>query len=123
MLFLHSINQINGEEIPHKEKRKKKRWFLRPTGIFVILLSAGVIIISYLSPQLEDNVAMSVIVMLVRSLVITFVWYLLLAPIARKLFQKFVTKRKSQYSKELEDNNFYVSKVQVDCKLLLETFK
>ena len=54
-----SIYQINGEGIPYKEKRKKKRWFLRPTGIFVILLSAGLIIISYLSPQLDDNVVMS----------------------------------------------------------------
>jgi hypothetical protein len=97
-----SINQINGEEIPQREKRKKKRWFLRPTGMFVILLSAGVIIISYLSPQPEENLALSVIVMLVRSLVITFFWYALLAPIARKLFQKFIVKRKSEYSKELE---------------------
>ena len=82
-----SINQINGEEIPQREKRKKKRWFLRPTGIFVILLSAGVIIISVISPELEDNIAMSVIYYVSRSLIITFIWYTLLAPIVRKYFK------------------------------------
>jgi hypothetical protein len=98
-----SIENKTGEEIPRKEKRKKKSWFLRPTGIFVIVLSAGVIILSYLSPELEENVAMSVVIMLIRSLAITFVWYTLLAPTAKKFFQKFVAKRKSEYSRELEE--------------------
>jgi len=76
---------------------------LRPTGIFIIVVSAGVIILSYLSPELEDNVATSVVIMLVRSLVITLVWYVLLAPIAKWLFQKFIAKRKSEYVKDLEE--------------------
>ncbi|OGU67181.1 MAG: hypothetical protein A2W30_09035 [Ignavibacteria bacterium RBG_16_36_9] len=41
--------------------------------------------------------------MLVRSLVITLVWYVLLAPIAKWLFQKFIAKRKSEYVKDLEE--------------------
>ena len=98
-----SIDLESVEEIPRKEKRKKKSWFLRPTGIFVIVLSAGVIILSYLSPELEENIAMSVVIMLVRSLVITFVWYTLLAPVMRKLFQKFVRKRKSEHYQDLEE--------------------
>jgi hypothetical protein len=98
-----SIDLISVEEIPQKEKRKKKSWFLRPTGIFVIGLSIGVIILSYLSPKLEENVGISVLIMLLRSLVITFIWYTLLAPIAKKYLQKFVAKRKSNYSKDLEE--------------------
>ena len=98
-----SISSINGEEIPHKEKRKKKSWFLRPTGIFILVLSAGVIILSYLSTEMENNVAISVVIMLIRSLVITFVWFAVLAPIVKKYFQKFIAKRKSEYSKDLEE--------------------
>jgi len=97
-----SIENITGEEIPRKEKKKKRIWFLRPTGIFIIVVSAGVIIFSYLSPELEENVTTSVLIMLVRSLVITLIWYMLLAPFATKLFQKFIAKRKSEYSKDLE---------------------
>lgn len=99
-----SLAEMNGvEAIPKKEKRKKKSWFLRPTGIFVIMLSAGVILLSYLSPELEDETSISILFMLVRSLAITFIWYILLAPIAKNLFNKFVHKRKSEYAQDLED--------------------
>jgi hypothetical protein len=97
------IEMKEAEEIPQKEKRKKKSWFLRPTGIFVIVISAGVILLSYLSPELEDQIALSILFMLVRSLVITFLWYILLAPLAKKLFNRFVSKRKSEYAQDLED--------------------
>ena len=97
------IENKGGEEISRTEKSKKKSWFLRPTGIFVLVLSAGLIILSYLSPALEENVAISVMMMLMRALVITLLWYFLLAPIVKKLFQKFIVKRKSEYSKELEE--------------------
>lgn len=97
-----SLENRIGEEIQQKKKGKKKSWFLRPTGIFVIVISAGIIILSYLSPELEENIAMSVILMLVRALAITFIWYTIAAPLARKYFEKFVRKRKSEYAKELE---------------------
>jgi len=98
-----SMSSINGEEIPRREKRKKRNWFLCPTGIFILVLSAGVIILSYLSTELEDNIAISVVIMILRSLVITFIWFVILAPIIKKYFQKFVAKRKSEYSKDLEE--------------------
>ena len=98
----YSLEDKTKEDIPRKEKRKKKSWFLRPTGIFVILISAGIIILSYLSPELEENIAISVILMLVRAVVITFIWYTIVAPLAKKYFEKFVRKRKSEYAKELE---------------------
>ncbi len=97
------IDSKAGEEIPKNEKRMRKSWFMRPTGILIIVLSAGVIILSYLSPELEENVAISVLIMIVRSLVITFVWYAVLAPVAKKIFQKFIAKRKSVYAKDLEE--------------------
>jgi hypothetical protein len=93
----------SGEDIPEKEKRKKKIWFFRPSGLLIIFVSAGVIILSYLSPSLEDNIAMSVLFMLVRALVITIIWYTLLAPLAKKLFSKFVSTRRSVYAKDLEE--------------------
>jgi len=101
---LPSISELQkSEEFPHKKKRKKKSWLLRPTGIFIIFISVGVILFSYLSPELEDNVAISVIFMLIRSIIITFIWYMLIAPIVKKIFQKFVAKGKSEYSKDLEE--------------------
>jgi len=97
------IENETSEEIPHKQSKKKKIWFLRPTGIFIISLSLGVIILSYLSPEIENNVAISVIIMLIRSVGITVIWFTILAPIAGKYFQKFIARRKSDYSKDIEE--------------------
>lgn len=102
-LIPDSIEKKIGEEIPRKEKRKKKSWLLRPTGIFIIVISAGVVIGSYLSPELDESAALSVVIMLLRSLLITFFWYTLLAPIAKKLLQKLVSKGRSKYAKDLEE--------------------
>jgi len=92
-----------GDEIPLREKRKKRIWFFRPTGIFIIILSTGIIILSYVSSELEESAAMAVLIMLLRSLAITFIWYAVLGPMAKKLFQKFVAKRKSEYAKDMEE--------------------
>jgi hypothetical protein len=97
------LEDKNSVEFPRKEKRKKKKWFFRPTGIFVITLSAGIIILSYLSPELEENITLSVIIMIIRAIVITFIWYMIGAPLARKFFEKFVRKRKSEYAREVEE--------------------
>jgi len=97
------ISNKNGEEILKKEMKKKRGWFLRPTGILILLLSISLIVLSYLSPELEDSVALSVVIMLVRSLIITFIWFVVVAPIVKKIFQKFLAKRKSEYSRDLEE--------------------
>ncbi len=98
-----NLDQLNDDEISLQIKRKKRSWLLRPTGIFIVIISVGVIILSYTSQGLEENAAMSVTIMLLRAFVLTFIWYAIAAPIARKLFQKFVSKRKSEYSKDLEE--------------------
>jgi hypothetical protein len=102
-ILVKNPEQLNDDEISLKTNQKKRRWFLRPTGILIVIISVGVIILSYISPGIEDNVAMSVMVMLLRAFILTFIWYAIAAPIAGKLFQKFVSKRKSEYTKDLEE--------------------
>lgn len=102
-ILVKNPDELNDYEIFLRTNQKKRRWFLRPTGIFVVIISVGVIILSYISPGIEDNIAMSVIVMLLRAFILTFIWYAIAAPIAGKLFQKFVSKRKSEYIIDLEE--------------------
>jgi hypothetical protein len=102
-LITNAIINNSDEEIPRKKKLKKKSWFLRPSGIFVLIISMGLIALSYLSPDLEESIAISVIIMLVRALIITIIWYTIATPLARKFFERFVRKRKSAYARELEE--------------------
>ncbi len=96
------INKVN-EEFPSKIRSKKKRRLIRSTGIFIIVLSTSLIILSSLTDGLKESITASVLIMIVRSLVITFVWYVIVAPIIKKYFKKFVAGRKSEYSKDLDE--------------------
>lgn len=97
--FEESVN-----DIPHKDKKKKKKsWLLRPTGIIILTISIAVLIFSYLYPSTKDITALEIIIMLVRSIVLTVIWYAILVPIVKKIFQKYLSSKKSVYAKEIDE--------------------
>jgi hypothetical protein len=98
-----AVFEISENEIPHREKKKKRTWILRPTGIFVLSISVAVIIFSYLSPSINGTTSFDVIIMLIRSILLTIIWFGFLAPIVKNAFQKFLLKRKSKYTKEIDE--------------------
>jgi len=97
------VLEISEESIPKKDKKgKKKNWIMRPTGIIILSVSLAVIILSYVSPSLKNNVALEIIIMLIRSILLTIIWYFLLAPFVKKLFQKYLLGKKIFYSQEID---------------------
>lgn len=90
------------EEIPKKVK-KKKYWLLRPTGVIIIFISVSVLIYSYISPSTSEVGSSEIIFMLIRSISIMIIWFTLIGPIMRKLFQKFLSGKKSFYTKEIAE--------------------
>jgi len=106
--FSEQINTLNFDEsdseIPKKVKKwKKKSWLLRPTGIIILTILMVVLIYSYFNPYKSDIASVEIIIMLVRSIVLTILWYALLAPLVRKMFQKFVAGKKAFYSEEIDE--------------------
>ena len=90
------------EQIPKKVK-KKKNWLLRPTGVIIIFISISVLIYSYISPSTSEIRSSEIVIMLIRSVTIMIIWFTLIGPIVRKLFQKFLSGKKSFYAKEIEE--------------------
>lgn len=106
--FLQNNPLINFDETdfeyPKKdEKRKKKSWLLRPTGIIIITVLISLLIFTYLFPSSKEIASIEIIIMLVRSVALTFIWYIFLAPIVKKLFQKYLSNKKSVYAKEIDE--------------------
>lgn len=93
---------FNGnDELPKKEKHKKKNWFLRPTGISIIILSLSLFIYSYVSPHSLEIGSNEIIVMLIRSIVITFIWLVFIGPYIKKFLHKYLERKKSNYTDEI----------------------
>ncbi|HRP93801.1 MAG: hypothetical protein IT276_00200 [Ignavibacteriaceae bacterium] len=106
--FLQNNPLINFDETdfeyPKKDKkRKKKSWLLRPTGIIIITVLISLLIFTYLFPSSKEIASIEIIIMLVRSVALTFIWYIFLAPIIKKLFQKYLSNKKSVYAKEIDE--------------------
>src|SRR4030042_2161758 len=60
-------------------------------------------IISYFIPGLGKNVALGIVIMLIRSVVITTVWFYFLSPVALRFFRKILNKQQTVYAKKFEE--------------------
>ncbi len=101
------INDNNNEEyFPKKKHRGKKFWWMRMSGIFVLSFLLSIMIYSYLYPNLSKIPAYEILFMLVRSIVITLVWFFLISPVVLKSVRKLLMKKQN---KNLEEINHITS--------------
>jgi len=105
--YSESLPEINldfaDDKLPKKEKkRRNKIWILRPSGIIVMLLCIIALIFSFYSEELTDT-KNEIVIMIIRAIALTFLWYSLLAPFVKNLFQKFLEKNKSKHSEEINE--------------------
>lgn len=83
------------------DKRKKKRWWTKPTGILILGLSTALIVISYTSPGFDNNTSYRIIFMLIRFVVIMLVWFSIISPFISKHFTRFIEKNKFKHAGEI----------------------
>jgi hypothetical protein len=83
--------------------KKKKAWWLRPTGVIFLLLFTALIVISYLSPDLNKDMLYDSILMLIRSMMITFIWLVFISPYIYKRFKNVIEKNKFKYANEINN--------------------
>ena len=86
-----------------KEKRDRKPWFKKKSGILLIIIAIALVILSYFGNEFESNLPLNILVMFIRSIVITILWFLLITPIATKFLQKYLNNKKSVHSIDLEN--------------------
>lgn len=93
----------NNDELPKIDKRKKRKWFLRPTGIIILIILLTVLAYTYISPTSLEIGSSEIIVMIIRSVIITIVWFTFIGPIIKKAFQKFLVSKKNLYTEEINE--------------------
>lgn len=101
--FNESITRKDESILLQKDKAKMKRkWWKKKANIAVAAFAVLMMIISYTNPELDDNLFYNIIFMLIRSILIMYVWFVLLSPIIVKWLKKYLMKKQSDYSKEVE---------------------
>ncbi len=99
-LVLNKDDQIAAYQ---KKKKRKKRWWKRKSGFVFLLFSILMILIVYFNPQFDDNLILSILLMIVRSIAVTLIWFGLLSPVVIKFIKKYLAKKKSQHTKEIDE--------------------
>ncbi len=104
IINFHALKFDDGSWCESKIKGKSKnrrRWWKRPGAIFILLFSIIFALLTYLFPYFGENKFTDVIIMIVRSVLIVFVWFTFVAPYLLKLFRKYVDKKKNVYTDEI----------------------
>ena len=96
-----SINNFNGYLNSNQNKKKKTKWWLKPSSILILIFSLLVIGISFLFEDVDKSFAMEVVIMLLRSVIIIVVWYYFLSPLLLRILNKFLAERKKKHLEEL----------------------
>lgn len=101
-LILQIDTSNNGEELPLWSKKSNKiKWYKRKSTIALIIFFSCILLFSYLFDGYFEGSEYDVIFMLVRSMLILFIWFKIAALIVKRLMTKFLSKRKNQFSTEI----------------------
>jgi hypothetical protein len=77
-------------------RKKKKAYFFSAFAVALLL-------ISYLIPGVNSNQFSDVIIMILRAIIITVIWYFYLAPLLINYTKRFLRKRQNIYTEEIEE--------------------
>lgn len=81
--------------------REKKIVRKRISRIIFILFLLIIMILSYLTPGFEDNRGFEILIMILRSIIITFIWFSVLSPYVVKWFNRFIERNKYERASEI----------------------
>lgn len=90
-----------GEFFPTMNSNKKKVWWKRKSGIIIFLFLVIMILFSIFFPTTSSIQTLDILFIIIRSIIITYVWFVFISPILVRYFQKYVKKKESENVNEV----------------------
>lgn len=100
---LFDVNSYVEEKNIKIKKLKHKRWWFKPSGIFFFVVTLTVFVFSYYYPESSGIKKDSILIMLVRGILLMFIWYKFASPLLMLWFKKLINKKKNKYTREIEN--------------------
>lgn len=75
---------------------KKKKWYKKPSRVILLIFLIVIAFITYINPELNKIRFVDVVSMLVRAVILIYVWFKIISPTLVKLFLK-ILKRNSNF--------------------------
>ena len=101
---LFKVDTFLEEEKNNKIKNSKhRRWWLKPSGIIFSVLTISLFLYSYFYPDYPYIQKDSLLIMVIRGILLMFIWYKFLSPLLLNWFKKMTNKKKSKYTSDIEN--------------------
>ena len=94
------FNQAGPEGNFSEIKKKKKRWWNKTSGKIFLILVFVLVVFSYFRPELGEEYSVKLIIMLIRSFLVLFLWFTLVSPLLFKAFRRIIGKKQISYLAE-----------------------
>lgn len=87
-------NRIETTETKNKKRPRWKKLFFNTVIIFAAIL----LVITYINPHAMNLSSKSLLVMMIRAVLITIIWFYLVSPIILNVFKKLLSRKQNSYS-------------------------
>ncbi|MFA6596340.1 MAG: hypothetical protein WCS69_01365 [Ignavibacteriaceae bacterium] len=87
---------------PSSQKKKRKFWFQRVSGIVVFLILFSALFVSYFYTEHHNGNAAAILITIIRAIGISLLWFFFIGPIALKYFKKLIASNQNKYTVEIE---------------------
>lgn len=101
--ILFDVNSFTEEKNNKAKRIKHKRWWFKPSGIIFFVLTISLFTYSYLYPDYPYIKKDSLLIMLLRGILLMFIWYKFFSPLLMSGFKKMMNKKRNKYTKEIEN--------------------
>ncbi|MFZ4592593.1 MAG: hypothetical protein ACOYN6_16450, partial [Ignavibacteria bacterium] len=91
------------EKTNEQKKRKHKRWWLKPGSVFVMVVTVSLFVYSYIYPDYPYIEKNSLLVMVLRGLLLSFIWFKFLSPVLMSWFKKLMSRNRNKYTADIEN--------------------
>ncbi len=98
---VYNFNLLQANDARKNKNKRNRKWWKRPTGIFIVIFSVVFALLTYFFPFFGKNKIADVTIMIIRSVLIVFLWFTFVAPFLLKLFRKFIDRKRNIYTDEI----------------------
>ena len=101
---INTMNEnVNDFLNSNTKSHRKRKWWLKPSGIVLFIFLLFVIAISFLFEEVDSNIAAKIAVMFLRSVIIIVIWYYFISPLLLKFVNKILLSKKQKRAEEIEN--------------------
>jgi hypothetical protein len=116
-LFIPIVDTVSEEQ---KLKKAKRRKWLKPSAIIILLIASVIVILNYFYPLSDKIVVNDILIMIGRSILIMSLWFFVFAPRVKNYVKKFFYNRQNKYAKDID---LYLSSIPTLKGLIAASWK